>query len=149
MLNVALMMKRFLIPLIFLASPAAAWDFTPTPICTLTHQEAAGQVVVTYDASIPEYTITLTRTDPWPEAPFFGMSFVGQRGGSIGTDRHTLSEDGRSLTVKDSGFGNVLDGLEFNDTALGTSGDATLTFSLDGAAPAVAAFRACPAVVTS
>lgn len=62
---------------------------------------------------------------------------------TIGTDRHVLSPDGRSLTVTDTGFGNVLDGLAFNTTATALSGAEALPFDLAGAGPAVEAFRSC------
>jgi hypothetical protein len=45
--------------------------------------------------------------------------------------------------VTDSGFGNVLDGLQFNDTATAVTGAAELRIPLEGAAPAVEDFRAC------
>jgi hypothetical protein len=45
--------------------------------------------------------------------------------------------------VSDRGFGNVLDGLEFNQVALAATGDRVVSIDLDGAAPEVAAFRAC------
>lgn len=139
---------RFLIPFL-LASPATAWEFSPTPICTLTHSAPTVDVVVTYDASLPEYTITLTTQTTWPEAPQFGLTFAGPRPLAIATDRHILSDDRKSLTVKDTGFGNVLDGLELNAQAIGTSGSAQVVFDLTDAAPAVAAFRECPLDVTS
>jgi hypothetical protein len=70
------------------------------------------------------------------------MEFFGPRPLAIGTDRH--SADGATLTVRDSGFGNVLDGLEFNTNAVATSGARRVQIALDAAAPAVQAFRACP-----
>lgn len=140
---------RLIISFCLLASPLTAWEFSPSPICTLTHSGADVEVVVTYDANLPEYTITLTTPAPWPQADQFGLSFIGPRALSIGTGQHELSEDGQSLRVADSGFGNVLDGLQFNQTAIGTSGDKQVSVDLTDAAPAVAAFRQCPAVVTS
>jgi len=128
---------RFLICLALLASPAVAWEFTPTPICTLTHRQAQVDVTVTYDPALP------------PDAAQFGLTFNGPRGLAIGTSRHVLSGDRQSLTVADTGFGNVLDGLQFNDSATATTGTAVVTFDLTDAAPAVEAFRNCPAVVTS
>ena len=139
---------RFLIPLVF-ASPAAAWEFSPTPICTLTQSEPGIEVIVTYDQAVPEYTIILTRANPWPEAGLFQMSFTGSRSFTITTDRHVLSDDRKSLSVIDSGFGNVLDGLQYNERVAAISGEVDVSFDLTDAAPAVAAFRECPAVVTS
>jgi hypothetical protein len=132
-----------------MASPAAAWEFTPSPICTLSHSTADASVTVTYHAAIPEYTISVTRTTPWPDAPGFAIAFLGPMPLTIQTDRHELSEDGLTLTVRDSGFGNVLNGLEFNSEAVATSGDAGAILPLDGIGPPMQAFRACPEVTLS
>jgi hypothetical protein len=125
------------------ASPAWAWEFTADPLCTLTWDAAESGIVVTYDPRGPEYAITLRRATPWPDAPVFAIRFEGVRGMTISTSRHRLSEGGRALTVTDRGFGNVLDGLQFNESAVALAGSATLTAPLDGAEPAVAAFRDC------
>ena len=45
--------------------------------------------------------------------------------------------------MTDRGFGNVLNGLEFNDTAIAIAGETRVPFSLAGAAPEIQAFRAC------
>ncbi|MEO0752598.1 MAG: hypothetical protein AAFY25_12435 [Pseudomonadota bacterium] len=128
---------------LILTTSAHAWDFTPSTPCILSHDTPQGQIELTYDPTGPLYTITITRPEPWPDAPSFAMRFDGPQGRTIGTDRHQLSNGGRSLTVMDRGFGNVLDGLQFNQTATAASGDAEVTFPLDGAADPVAAFRAC------
>jgi hypothetical protein len=102
---------------------------------------------VTYDPSQPQpYAITLTRPDGWKASDTFGLRFDGPAGMTIGTDRHVLSPDGRSLTVTDTGFGNVLEGLALNRTATALSGAEALPFDLAGARPAVEAFRACGVV---
>ncbi len=135
-------MRTFLVFLLFV-SPAYAWDFIPDMPCKLQHESAQGDVLLTYDPTLPLYSITITRPTPWPDAPSFAMRFDGPQGRVIGTDRHQLSDDLRSLTVTDRGFGNVLDGLQFNHTATAQSGDAAVSFPLDGASEPVAAFRAC------
>ncbi len=136
---------RLAFTLILLASPAAAWEFRATPICTLAETGDAGNLTVTYDASLPEYTITITLPDAtWPDAPAFAMGFAGDRPINIQTDRHSRSADGRSLTVKDTGFGNVLNGLEFNMRVYASSGDMTIGFDLTGITPAIRDFRNCP-----
>ena len=90
-------MRSFFI-LLILASPATAWEFSPAPICTLTDTSDADTLTVTYAASLPEYTITITLPDgQWSDAPGFAMAFAGHRPIGIQTDRHTRSEDGRSL----------------------------------------------------
>ena len=137
---------RTLISLALLTTPAHAWEFNPSPICTLTDTQEAGTLTVTYDPSLPEYAIAITLADGvWPVTLDFNMAFAGGNGLSIGTNRHIISGDGRTLTVTDRGFGNVLDGLEFNTRAYAVTGDFTAGFDLDGIAPAMAAFRACPA----
>jgi hypothetical protein len=137
-------MLRTLALLLLAAAPAHAWTFTPVPLCTVTHDAAEGMVRVTHDPRQPApYAITVTAPAPWPAAPSFAIRFDGPFGQTLATTRHSLSEDGLAVTVNDSGFGNVLDGLEFNATATAISGDTALTLSLDGAAPAIAAFRAC------
>ena len=141
---------RTLLALLLLTTPAHAWDFSPTPICTLTDTQEAGTLTVTYDASLPEYAIAITLAQgTWPAALDFAMAFAGGQELSIGTNRPVISGDGRTPTVRDRGFGNVLGGLEFNTRAYALAGDFTVGFDLDGIGPAMAAFRDCPADVLS
>lgn len=143
--NIYLRLMRTALALFLLATPASAWEFSPRPICTPTDASEAGEITVTYDAAITEYTVTVTLPDgTWPSDPVFGMAFAGERPISIQTDRYTLSADNRSLTVKDRGFGNVLNGLEFNTRAYVMLGDTTVGFSLIGIGSSIAAFRDCP-----
>ncbi|MCU0829209.1 MAG: excinuclease ABC subunit B [Tabrizicola sp.] len=138
---------RTLLALALLASPAQAWDFTDTPVCTILNDTPILQIRVTYDPSQPEpYAITLTRPDPWPQTDTFGLSFTGPAAMTIGTGRHQLSNGDRTLTVTDTGFGNVLDGLAYNGTAAALAGDLAVPFDLTGARPAVEAFKACGVV---
>ena len=133
---------RLALAILLLATPAAAWEFSPSPICTLSHDTGTADVRVTYDARIPEYAIEITRRDaPWSPGPVFAIRFDGPRGLTISTDRHGLS--GQTLTVADSGFGNVLNGLEFNDSATALLADQSVTIPLTGAGPQVQKFRAC------
>jgi hypothetical protein len=126
-----------------LAGPAHAWEFTPGLPCILSHDAPGARIVLTFDPTAPLYTVTVTGEAPWPGAPVFSMRFDGPRGLTISTTRHVLSEDGRALTVTDTGFANVLDGLEFNDSATAFSGGVETRLSLDGAAEPVRLFRAC------
>jgi len=112
-------------------------------ICTLTHAQDGAAVRLTFDPTVPLYTIAVAGPDPWPVAPEFSMTFEGARPNTIRTQRHVLTPDLGTLRVSDRGFGNVLDGLEFNTLARATSGAVTVAISLEGAAPAVRAFRAC------
>ena len=134
---------RYAAAFLILATPASAWDFQPGQPCRLTHATAEAEIALTYDPTGPLYSVTVRREEAWPDAPDFFMRFEGPQGRAIGTDRHVLSEDGKSLTVTDRSFGNVLDGLQFNHRAVASSGDAEAAFSLEGAAHAVAKFRAC------
>ena len=138
-------MKRYLLPFLCVASSAHAWDFTPTPICTLFHQGDNMSVSVTFDPRISEYAINLSREAGWPESDVFSIRFEGPRGLTISTDRHVINqEDTRTLTVRDRGLGNVLNGLKFNFRAVAVLGDVEVPVSLVGASPAVDEFRTCP-----
>lgn len=130
----------------FIASPAPAWEFSASPLCTLEHATGEVTVRITYDAALPEYTIALTLRDgAWPASDGFSIVFGGGRALTIGTDRHSLSGDGRTLTVTDTGFGNVLNGLEFNSIATAIAGSRRVDIPLQDAGEPVQAFRACPA----
>lgn len=135
---------RYLIPLLLFALPASAWEFTASPICTVSHETPGALITVTYDPREAEpYALSITRTEPWPDLPIFGMQFEGPRPLVITTDRHVI--DGLMLKVRDRGFGNVLNGLEFNQTAFALLGDLSVPFPLDDAANAISAFRTCEA----
>lgn len=139
MLRIALLLA---LPLF--TAPADAWEAgVEGALCTLTHDGEEAAVRLTYDPSVPLYTITIERLEPWPIAERFTMSFHGAQPNMISTNRHVLSPDRRRLSVSDRGFGNVLDGLQFNDTATGLSGLETVVLDLEGAAPEVAIFRTC------
>ncbi len=122
---------------------AQAWEFTPGLPCLLTHEEKGVAFALTYDPGLPLYVITITHPERWTDAPAFAMRFDGQMPIAIGTDRHEIDASGRSVTVRDSGFGNVLNGLQFNTTATASLGSQSVSVSLEGAAEPVAAFRAC------
>jgi hypothetical protein len=136
---------RYLISLLIVATPATAWEFTPGLPCVLTHETAQAEITLTYDPRVPLYTVTVRQAAPLPDAPVFSMRFDGPSGLTISTDRHGLSGDRRAVTVADSGFGNVLNGLQFNEMATALLGDAALSFPLAGAEEPVAAFRLCRA----
>ncbi|MGB0497534.1 MAG: hypothetical protein ACPGID_04280 [Rubricella sp.] len=138
-------MIRSAFALLLLTTPAYAWEVTLGPVCTLSHETEAVEVELTHDPAQPLYSITLRRDAPWPNGPVFAMRFADAVPIFITTDRHVLSEGGRALTVTDRGFGNVLDGLQFNATAFALIDDQTIAIPLAGAAPAVAAFRECRA----
>jgi len=134
----------FLAPIAFLlaSAPAVAWEFRVTDVCEIRHSGPEGEVSVVYDPGTALYGITVTTASAWPDAPVFSVAF-GQTGLTISTNRHVLSEGGRALTVTDTGFGNVLLGLETGAIATASAGDAAARFDLTGAPDAVAEFRAC------
>jgi hypothetical protein len=130
-----------------LTAPAQAWQAGQDgAICTLTHSEDGVDVRLTHDPGPPLWTITVTGSEAWPEAPVFAIAFEGAAALTISTDRHSLSTDGLALSVADRGFGNVLAGLSGNARAVFLAGSAELSVSLEGAAPEVAAFEACGAM---
>jgi hypothetical protein len=135
-----------LVALLPLAAPALAWEFSDVPVCTLSHTTPEVSVAVTFDPAIPEYAITLTLADGvWPKGAVFAIAFEGGWPITIQTDRHQLSDDDRTLTVRDSGFGNVLNGIGKNSRATALLPGRAVTVPLDGAGGPLAAFRACPA----
>jgi len=140
-------MRALLIPALLLTSPATAWEASTTPICTLTHETAEAHIHLTYAPSKPLYTLAITqKSAPWQPTPWFAMRFIGPNEIVISTPQHALSDNNLTLNVADSGFGNVLDGLQYNATALAFTEAQTVTIPLDGAAPEVQKFRACTTI---
>lgn len=134
---------RTLILLALLPLQAHAWSFTPGLICLLSHETPTAQIELTYDPAAPLYSVTVTTDAPLSDGPIFSMKFIGPSAQTISTNRHTRSADGMSVTVTDTGFGNVLDGLQYNEKATALVGGLEIQFNLDGAAQPTAAFRAC------
>lgn len=114
------------------------------PICTLSHTADRLEIAVTYDPDSRIYAIRLTHPDGWPAAAVFAIRFDGPAPLTISTDRHRI--EGQTLSVTDTGFGNVLNGIALNREATALLGDRAVPFDLTGAAEPVAAFRRCPAV---
>jgi hypothetical protein len=135
---------RSLIALLLTALPATAWEFTPNPVCTLDHAQADVAVKLTYDHTTQIYAIAITRAQGWPDAPVFSMRFDGGQPLTISTTRHKIA--GNTVTATDTGFGNVLNGLEFNRAATAFTATSAATFSLDGAAEPVERFRNCTTI---
>lgn len=134
-----------LLCLCLLATSAQAWETRSEAICVLEHSEDTADVRLTYDPRSKVYSIAITPSKAWRNYPVFAIRFEGPRSLTISTGRHTFNADGTTLAVSDSGFGNVLNGLEFNNTATALLGDQTVKVSLQDAAPAVQEFRACTA----
>ena len=136
-------MRHFFLAL-FCALPVQAigWTFTPDPICTLRHTAPESGIVITYDPATALYDLTVTlRSQIWEPSASFGMAFTGGAGLTIGTSQHRT--DGPRLSVSDRGFGNVLNGLEYNAQATAFTETQSAVFSLRGAAEPVRAFRSC------
>lgn len=136
-------MRRSLV-LLLLPLPAAvgAWEFRAEPVCTLEHDTGEAAIAITYDHTTSEYRLDLTLAGKnWSPSSNFGIAFEGRRPLTIGTQRHRT--DGSTLSVTDSGFGNVLDGLEFNDRAIAFTGKQFAALPLDSAGVPVRQFRAC------
>ena len=138
-------MLRILTILLLTATPALAWEARMGPVCQLVHEGETAHVRVTYDPAISEYAIAITPENRWSPGPNFFIRFDGPRGLTISTNRHMIGDNGATLTVTDRGFGNVLNGIEFNETATAQLGERAVVIGLDGAGPAVRAFRACTA----
>ncbi|WP_262386571.1 hypothetical protein [Roseobacter fucihabitans] len=132
--------------ILLFATPVRAWEFTPGMPCRLTHETPEVSVELTYDPTQPLYTISLTRNVMWPHAEVFALQFEGHQALSIATDRHHIDKGGKRLTVADHGFKNVLDGLQFNETARAVTGNSSVSIPLAGALGPVKAFRNCAPV---
>ena len=134
-----------------LSTPAAAWEFSPVPVCTLTQETDAGTVTVTHDPRRAEpYAIALDlKNGAWAGAPVFALRFDGPGPRTITTDRHQLSPDASRLTVTDTGFGNVLAGMATNFVAMAVLGDQSLVIPLSGARPEVERFMSCLSAPTA
>ncbi len=123
---------------LLIATPVSAWEFSATPICTLTDAGSDTLVKVTFDGAV--YDLSLDHPDDWEDAPVFAIRFI-PNGPVIQTDRHQIN--GRVLSVRDSGFGNVLLGLQANMTAQVLLGDTVRSVDLRGASAPVEAFKSC------
>lgn len=135
---------------LLLVSPAHAWEFTETNMCTVNHTSPDVAVTLTYDPSTGLYDIALVmQSTTWQDGQSFRILFEGANPIAIGTDRQMISDDRTTLNVSDSGFGNVLDGIQFNQTMTASLGPQSVTIPLDGASEPMAAFRLCPTVPTS
>jgi hypothetical protein len=132
------MTKYFAALMLCLAHPAQAWEFTPTPVCTLTDASSPTDLKSTYDGEL--YTLVLSNAEGWPNNPIFSIRFA-PLGPYISTSKHQI--EGSTLTVSDTGFGNVLNGLQINQTAQITLGDMVRDIDLKSARAPVGAFKRC------
>ena len=127
------------------STPASAWEFSATPVCTIWHTTPAAEIAVTYDPRAPKpYALRITlATGEWPEQSPFQVRFDGPNRFTIATDRHRLAEKRSSVIAEDTGFDNVLLGLELNLVATAVLGDRAIAIPLAEAPSAVAKFRDC------
>lgn len=140
-------MVRSFIALLMMTAPALAWQADTGAACVVRHETDKASVVLSYEPLSGDYAIAITSQTPWKDSPTFAMRFDGPRYNVITTDRHTINEDRSTLTVTDTGFGNVLDGLEFNHVATAATASQLVVVPLVGAAPAIQEFRACAEAV--
>lgn len=134
---------RLAVLLIFLASPVAAWEFRAEPLCTVSHETGDIALEMTFDSGTGTYRIALTTAAPWPPGAIFGIRFDGPFAMTITSDRQLIEDGGRTVAVTDTGFGNVLNGLEFNEMATPFLGGQGVAIPLAGAGPAIRSFREC------
>ena len=131
---------------IFLMSTSAAfaWNFTPDPICRVTEKQDLLEINLTYDHATEIYAIAFTKSEaPWEQGAQFSIRFEGPRPKLIRTNRHEFSADGYTLTASDTGFGNVLDGIQYNTLAAIQTGDERIFIQIHKSFPAMEAFRKC------
>lgn len=135
---------RTLIAFLLLGSPALAWDFSPDPICRISEKQDLVEINLTFDHASGVYAIAFTKLEaPWDQGQQFSIRFEGPRPKLIRTDRHVFSVDGYTLTARDTGFGNVLDGLQYNTLAALETGDERIFIQIHKSFPAMEAFRKC------
>ena len=140
----------FILAALFVSTQATAWEFTETDICTVSHDTEDTSIALTFDPATGIYDIALTLNgQTWADGQTFRIVFNGARSLAIGTDRQVINDDRTQLSVSDSGFGNVLDGIQFNDTMTASLGDQSISLPLNGAAGPMTAFRLCPTIGTS
>ena len=133
---------RMALMLILAPVQAFAWEFSPVPVCTLSHETDEAELVITHYPAVPEYRLEIELAGAtWATSATFGMAFQGGAELTIGTDRHRM--DGQTLSVADRGFRNVLDGLEFNSVATAFTERQAISFSFSGAQRPVKDFRDC------
>ena len=108
----------------------------------LTHETAEVAIELTYDPTVPLYSISLTQPRGFAPSSVFAMQFNGPMPLGISTDQHQLRNRGRTLTVIYSGFSNILNGLQFNDIVTATLGMQRIEIPLLNATIQFAAFRA-------
>ena len=136
--------------LVALTAPVSAWEFTETDICTVTHDAADVTVTLTFDPATDIYDIALALSSAtWGDGSNFRIVFDGPNPIAIGTDRQNINDGRTTLNVSDSGFGNVLDGIQFNRQMTASLGAQSITIPLAGAAEPMVAFRLCPSAATS
>ncbi|MEP5732182.1 MAG: hypothetical protein ABJL67_22735 [Sulfitobacter sp.] len=131
------------------AWPASAWEFTPGTPCVLKHETEQIALELTYDPTAPLYSISVTQGVPFDPAPIFSMRLRGRAPLTISTDQHKLSNSGKTLTVIDRGFGNVLNGLQFGQGVVIQLGQTQIDLPLVGASAPVASFRTCDVLPTA
>lgn len=128
----------------FCASAAQAWVYDGRADCSVRHQTDKLGILLSYAPQTGLYSIAITRWDKaWAGGNRFSMKFDGPKPIFITTDRHELAQNKTTVIASDTGFGNVLDGLEFNFVAAAQLGRERVTIPLKGAKSEIAKFREC------
>lgn len=140
-------MHRILLLILLMIEPAVAWESGSGRVCEIVHQSENALLRITFDPAIEEYSLAISLTRSWAAGPIFALRFEGLQSNTITTDQHRITDGGATVVVTDSGFGNVLDGVEFNTTVTAILGEQEVTVLLDGAAQSLREFRRCSASV--
>mgnify|MGYP000046903108 FL=1 len=120
------------------SSPALAWEFSISPICTVTDRGSDTGLKLTFDGEL--YALHLSHIEGWQNAEVFAIRFA-PNGPFIQTTWHQI--DGQTLSVSDAGFGNVLKGLQDNQVAQVLLGKTFRDIDLSGAYTPVENFKNC------
>ena len=135
-------MRQFLRAALIIArligSPSLAWDFTTSPICTVTDRGSDTGLKLTFDGEL--YALHLSHLEGWQNAEVFAIRFA-PNGPFIQTTWHQI--DGQTLSVSDAGFGNVLKGLQDNQVAQVLLDETFREIDLNGAYTPVENFKNC------
>ena len=121
-----------------IGSPALAWDFSTSPICTVINRGSDTSLKLTFDGEL--YVLRLSHLEGWQNAKVFAIRFA-PNGPFIQTTRHQI--DGQTLSVSDAGFGNVLKGLQNNQVAQVLLGETVRDIDLSGAYTPFENFKNC------
>jgi len=135
-------MRQFLRAALIIAgligSPSLAWDFTTSPICTVTDRGSDTALKLAFDGEF--CVLHLSHLEGWQNDEVFAIRFA-PNGPFIQTTRHQI--DDQTLSVSDAGFVNVLKSLQDNQVGQVLLGETVRNIDLSGAYPPVENFKNC------